>query len=199
MPGSASSMVHPQPTRAVRLCKLGFAMALPEPLDDFWSEWRALNGSRRPTAWGEVVTDARYPLVWESNHAAVLRDHDSVSAADIRGELLPALQQAGARNEHVEFWAPPPGCPVIVQMARGSDHLGTDSIMVHEGGPDALLATPRHAGVRVRELEDPDEDFWSVYRSRRDEFGAGLRSDSTSGSGSDPGPRSRASPGAFHN
>jgi hypothetical protein len=142
-------------------------MALPEPLKDFWSAWRGLTLTRRTTPWGEIVTDPRYPLVWESNHAAVLRDHAGVTLAEIRAELLPALSEAGAVYEHVEFWDPPASCPALDALRMVADHGGTDAVMVYEGergGPPA-------DGPAVKEVVEPGEDFWEVYRSSRNEFG----------------------------
>jgi GNAT superfamily N-acetyltransferase len=135
----------------------------------FWSAWRRLSGSVRPTAWGEIVTDARYPLVWESNHAAVLRGHSAVTAGDIRRELLPALEESGAVYEHVEFWDPPDVTPALEELSPGVEHGGVDAVMVHRGpaGPPP----PPAPGVEVAELPQPDEAFWHVYRTSRNEFG----------------------------
>jgi hypothetical protein len=155
---------------AAGVCKLGDAVALPEPLTDFWSAWRSLNGTRRDTPWGEVVTDRRYPLVWESNHVAVLRNHQDVTAEEIRSELLPALRAARAAFEHVEFWDLADTSPALEALKPGADHSGTDLVMVHEGDPDALPQTTL-PGMEVVELAEPGEDFWEVYRSSRDDFG----------------------------
>jgi GNAT superfamily N-acetyltransferase len=145
-------------------------MTLREPLLSFWSAWRTLGGTRRITAWGEVVSDPRYPWVWESNHAAVLTDHDRVTPADIRAELWPDLRGAGARYEHVEFWNPPGPCPALEEMAPEAEHTGSDAAMVYEGSPGGPPEGADH--LEVRELERPGEDFWGVYRSSRNEFGS---------------------------
>jgi ribosomal protein S18 acetylase RimI-like enzyme len=148
-------------------------MAFPEPLADFWSAWRGLTLARRPTAWGEVVSDPRYPLVWESNHAAVLRNHATVSLEEIRAELIPALTEARAVYEHVEFWDPPASCPALEALKVVAEHGGTDAVMVYEGPADGPAAgTPD--GLDLEELTDPGEDFWAVYRTSRDEFAESL-------------------------
>lgn len=149
---------------------------LEPPLPEFWSAWRRLGGSVRPTAWGEVVTDARYPLVWESNHAAVLRNHVTLTAADIRAELLPALEVSRAAYEHVEFWDPEAWTPALEELRPGSEHDGVDAVMLYRGDPEGP-ALPDRPGPEVTELTDPDETFWDVYRTSRGEFGGAFGDD----------------------
>jgi ribosomal protein S18 acetylase RimI-like enzyme len=149
---------------------------LEPPLPEFWSAWRRLGGSVRPTAWGEVVTDARYPLVWESNHAAALWNHVTVTAAQIRADLLPALEASGAVYEHVEFWDPEAWTPALEELRPASEHGGVDAVMIYRGDPEGP-APPDDPSVEVAELPDPDEDFWSLYRSSRNEFGGAFGDD----------------------
>jgi ribosomal protein S18 acetylase RimI-like enzyme len=150
---------------------------LDDQLSAFWSAWRRLNGTCRETAWGEVVTDHRYPLVWESNHAAVLRNAGEVTAADIREVLLPAIEDAGAAYEHVEFWDPPAETPALAELRAGSELGGTDAVMVHRRSGSAPLPGAPVPGVEVKDLPHPDEDFWAVYRSSRNEFGGHMTGD----------------------
>lgn len=147
---------------------------LDDQLSAFWSAWRRLNGTCRETAWGEVVTDHRYPLVWESNHAAVLRGAGEVTAAEIREELLPAIEAVGAAHVHVEFWDPPSVTPALAELRVGSELGGTDAVMVYRG---LDVPDPPATGVEVRDLPHPDEDFWAVYRSSRNEFGGHMTGD----------------------
>jgi GNAT superfamily N-acetyltransferase len=151
---------------------------LDDQLSAFWSAWRRLNGTCRETTWGEVVTDHRYPLVWESNHAAVLRHAREVTAAEIREELLPAMQGVGAAYEHVEFWDPPADTPALAELRDGAELGGTDAVMVYRGrGAPEGPPDPPVPGVVVKDLHHPDEDFWAVYRSSRNEFGGHMTGD----------------------
>jgi ribosomal protein S18 acetylase RimI-like enzyme len=145
-------------------------MTLPRSLLRFWYAWGALGPVVRPQPWGQVVGDARYPLVWESNHAAVLEHHADVRAEDIRVALEPTLRTTGATHEHVEFWDPDGPCPAVDELRPGAERIGQDVVMVFEGDPSR---TPETA-ADVSELEQPDEAFWHVYRSSRDEFGGTL-------------------------
>jgi ribosomal protein S18 acetylase RimI-like enzyme len=149
---------------------------LEPPLPEFWSAWRRLSGSVRPTTWGEVVTDPCYPLVWESNHAAVLRNHAEVTVADIRAELLPAVETSGAAHEHVEFWDLPAETPALEALRPASEHHGVDAVMVYRGDSDGPGPADRPV-PEVTELTDPDDSFWDVYRTSRGEFGGAFGDD----------------------
>ncbi len=75
-------------------------MPLPEPLHRFWISLDELVADVQPTPWGAVVTDARFPDVWDTNYARV-DVATEVSFATIEADLLPALLRAGVRVEHV--------------------------------------------------------------------------------------------------
>jgi len=152
-------------------------MALRQPFRSFWHAWGKLNPVCLPTAWGHVVTDARFPRVWESNRAAVLSRHGTVTASEIRRSLLPALRDAGAAYEVVEFWAPPANCPALRSMETTAGDVGHDVMMRFGGGlPEAERAAARvrrrnDADVMVEEIPSPGRGFWKVYRESRLEFG----------------------------
>jgi ribosomal protein S18 acetylase RimI-like enzyme len=132
------------------------------------------------TEWGHVVTDARFPRVWESNRAAVLSRHASVTLAEIRRWLLPALRAAGAAYEVVEFWDPPARAPALRSMLATAEDSGRDVMMVFRGGRDdaeravAKVRRQNDPSITVRELVDPRRSFWKVYRDSRLEFGADM-------------------------
>ena len=152
-------------------------MALPQAFRSFWQAWAALNPVCLPTAWGHVVTDARFPRVWESNRAAVLSRHRSITPSEIRRALLPALRDAGAAYEVVEFWAPPSTCPALRSMESTAGDVGRDVMMRFGGGlPEAERAVSRvrrrnDDAVAVQEIPNPGRSFWKVYRDSRLEFG----------------------------
>ncbi len=144
-------------------------MALREPLLAFWRAWGELNPVCMETRWGQIVTDARFPRVWESNRAAVLRRHDRAPATEIRQVLLPALRAAGAEFETVELWDPPAWCPALEELAVGAEEVGRDVVMVFRGR--AAEPAPIGSAVEVREIREPGRGFWKVYRDSRNEFG----------------------------
>jgi GNAT superfamily N-acetyltransferase len=143
--------------------------ALPDPLHSFWYEMSELNAACRRTRWGAVVSDPRFPLVWDANHAAVLEDAPGLTLEEIRSQLHPALRRAGAPFEHVEFWESP-ASPALRELREGSDRGRPDVDLVFEGpappGPDRTLD--------LREIDHPDDRFLDWYRGSRLEFGDAL-------------------------
>jgi ribosomal protein S18 acetylase RimI-like enzyme len=153
-------------------------MALPDPLEDFW---RAV--TRPPivetsvsTPWGVVITDSRFPLVWDANHALVFACDGGLALEEIRATLLPALREAGAHYEHIEFWGVGPTCSAQRSAAHLSGRSDADVVMVLEEAPSDDLH-PDH--VMVREVHHPGEDLWRWYRDSRNEFGDHPLSDET--------------------
>lgn len=139
---------------------------LPEPLLSFWYEFEALNQAALTTGWGAVVTDDRFPLIWQANKASVLEPSPGLRLEEIREALHPALKAAGAGHEHIEFWDVDQPSRALKQLASEAQPSDADVLMVFEGYPTPLSPP----GVEVRELR-PDEEFWSVYRDTRNDFG----------------------------
>ncbi len=142
---------------------------IPEPLRTFWYAMSGLNQRCRRTAWGAVVSDPRFPLVWDANHAAILEDVDGLSGEEIRGVLHPALRDAGAPFEHLEFWEPAE-TPALRDLRREGNRRDPDLDLVFHG---AAPAAPSSA-FEIREIDDPDDRFLDWYRDSRVEFGGDL-------------------------
>jgi GNAT superfamily N-acetyltransferase len=122
------------------------------------------------TAWGYLVADPRFPLVWDANHGAVLDPAPELTAEDVRRDVLPFLRRHGAPHEHIELWALPP-------RSRLRDGLRTelgrplpaDAVMVFEGDPSQ--PPPGAGAVRVEDLTDPDGRTVTWLHRARNEFG----------------------------
>jgi GNAT superfamily N-acetyltransferase len=122
------------------------------------------------TAWGYLVADPRFPLVWDANHGAVLDPAPELTAEDVRGEVLPFLRRHGAPHEHIELWGLPP-------RSRLRDGLRTelgrplpaDAVMVFEGDPCASPSAL--SDVRVEDLTEPDARTVTWLHRARNEFG----------------------------
>jgi ribosomal protein S18 acetylase RimI-like enzyme len=137
---------------------------LPERLRSFWYELDSTEWSRR-TPWGMVFSDPRFPLLYDANHAAILEEMPDLGLAEIRGELLPALREAGAPHEQIEFWASHE-CPAVAEMREVAGDA-RDVLMVLEGS--AAGVPP--AEIDVREIVEPDPAFLAWYRESRSDFG----------------------------
>ncbi|HEX2090704.1 MAG TPA: GNAT family N-acetyltransferase [Actinomycetota bacterium] len=140
-------------------------MSLPTPLLPFWYEREATDYARR-THWGTVFADQRFRLIYDANRAGVLEEVGDLTLAEVRKELLPALEWAGSPHEHIEFWAAQ-NAPAVDQIRAEGAEEKHDVVMLFEApGP-----APRHDEPEVREVVDLDQDFLDWYRASRDDFG----------------------------
>jgi ribosomal protein S18 acetylase RimI-like enzyme len=155
-------------------------MTLPEPILSFWVASLELGPRVRHTHWGTIVTDPRYPRVYEANHASVLAPSPDLSLPDIRDELHPALKQAGASHEHIEFMDAAEDSPAMRELLASSGEHDPHVLMVYEGERplgEARALSNEPTGIRVVEVEQPDGSFWEHYRSVPNEYGEVLSDD----------------------
>jgi ribosomal protein S18 acetylase RimI-like enzyme len=148
-------------------------MALPDPLLGFWQSWYRLSPNPQPTPWGMVITDPRYPLIYDANQGGVLFDLATVGAEEILRGVEPALREAGAAHRHVEFWGVPDPCPAFDAIASASDEHHTDVDMVFEAEP--VLEPP--GDIVVREVDPADRDIRAVFRRTYTMYGDELGDD----------------------
>lgn len=140
-------------------------MTATEPVLRFWRTLDDLFGSVRPTRWGAVVTDGRFPAIWDANYARVDAETEDLTAAEIERDLLPALTEAGAKVEHVVTFDPEGARELLAELSTRGHRLGWDLVMTISGRP-----TPASTGVAVRELE-LDEGWRDVHASLCESFG----------------------------
>ena len=152
-------------------------MTLPEPIRDFWYAACDLEERSRRTPWGVVVTDSRYPRVWDANNAAVMEVSPDLTMDHIRSVLTPALNQSGATHEHIEFWETSVESPAILEMRRSGERPEPDVAMTFEGPTEPALGAGLDHGVAVEELTRLDETFWRWYRDSLKEFRMELADD----------------------
>ena len=112
----------------------------------------ALLAEVHPTAWGAVITDGRYPRVWDANYARI-DVAASVRLADVEAELLPRLRSAGVTTMHVVSFHPEAHRALLSELSTRGHRLGWDLVM--ERGEEA----PPRAAVPVEEL-DPGPELW---------------------------------------
>lgn len=149
-------------------------MTLPEPILSFWNASLGLQDRVLQTSWGAVATDSRYPRVYEANHASVLHHAPGLAVTDIRAELLPALEQAGATHEHIEFMGADEDSPALRELLASPGEHDADVLMVYEGDrlpltPGALAEMPE--GVGVREVLYSEGPFWELYADVPNQYG----------------------------
>jgi GNAT superfamily N-acetyltransferase len=132
--------------------------------------WRALDDRLErvePQPWGALVTDARFPLIWDVNYARVETDDASLRLSDIDGPLEPALERVQAAHHHVVLFHPEELTEVIAQASRRGARLTWDVVMLLD---TPASPTPRSQAV-VEEVAGPDDRFFATVRRTLGEFG----------------------------
>jgi ribosomal protein S18 acetylase RimI-like enzyme len=134
--------------------------------DHFVRFWRALDGlfgRVRPTRWGGVVTDGRFPDVWDTNYARVDVRSSTVSASEVEQDLLPALHEAGATQEHVVSFHPEDTRSLLSELSSRGHRLTWDLVM-------DLRKDPPTVGASVDHLS-PNASLWDLVQASLQVFG----------------------------
>jgi GNAT superfamily N-acetyltransferase len=137
---------------------------LPEPLQRLWISLDELVADVLPTPWGAVVTDARFPEVWDTNYARV-DVATEVSVATIEADLLPALLRARARVEHVVSFHHEAHGRLLAELSARGHRISWDLAMVLDGSPGIV------EDIAVEELPPGDVLWAAAAGSMRDSFG----------------------------
>ena len=114
---------------------------IPEHVLRFWRSLDAMFGRVEPTRWGAVVTDRRYPAVWDANYARVDTDSAGLTLAEVEASLLPALSHGQLLGS--EKW------PVKRVMPPLIDHLAADghdptSVTIVDDCEDLFVSGSEH-------------------------------------------------------
>lgn len=128
-----------------------------EPLLRFWRAQDALFDLVRPTWWGAVVSDPRYPAIQEPNYARVETDQP-VTLAEIEDELLPALERSGCRRVHVVVFFPEEQTDLVAEASTRGERVVWDLVLSQAGATRPGPADP------VVEIADVDDAFWLALR-----------------------------------
>jgi GNAT superfamily N-acetyltransferase len=135
---------------------------MPDLTDDLIDFWRALDGQLErvePVPWGAVVTDARFPDVWDANYARVETGEEALSLADVARSLDPAIDAAGAAAFHVVMFRPEATTRLLTELSSRGDRLSWDVVMSHEGEL-AEMTNDRPGDPRDVEELSVDQELW---------------------------------------
>lgn len=110
---------------------------IPEHVMQFWRALDGLFGRVEPTWWGAVVTDGRFPAVWDANYARVDVAAADLTLADVEASLLPALLETGSSVQHVVSFQPHATERLLRELADRGHRLTWDLVMDLEVGPPA--------------------------------------------------------------
>ncbi len=142
-------------------------MSVPHHVHRFWRSLDGLFAQVRPTAWGAVITDGRYPRIWDTNYARIDAADDALRLADIEAELLPALRDVGASTFHVVSFHPEHTTAVLAELSSRGHRLSWDLIMNADRGTSIGSAPPSFG---IEELA-PDEELWTAVAASFALFG----------------------------
>ncbi len=145
---------------------------MPDVTDDLIAFWAALDGHLQrvePVHWGAVVTDARFPDVWDANYARVETEDEELTLAEVARSLDPAIDAADAAAFHVVMFRPAATTRLLAELSSRGDRLSWDVVMCRMGEPPEVHNLP--VGTRgVEELSTGDE-LWDRVGSSLASFG----------------------------
>jgi ribosomal protein S18 acetylase RimI-like enzyme len=121
------------------------------------------------TPWGVLITDPRFPMIYDANHAGILEPSPDLTLEEVRARLHPMLRDARATHEHIEVMDLSDPCPAVDELSGTPQRVETDVVMRFEGGGEEP-----QTDARIEEITSPEDSFWRVYRETRNEFGEPL-------------------------
>jgi len=136
---------------------------LPEQLHRFWITLDDLVANVLPTTWGAVVTDPRFPDVWDTNYARI-DVATEVSVAEVESDLLPALALASIGVQHVVSFHHEAHGQLLAELSSRGHRISWDLAMVLEGRPAEV------GSLAVEEVAPGDELWSAAAGSMRDVF-----------------------------
>jgi len=138
-------------------------MAEPSPVARFFAAADTLLERAEPAWWGTVVTDSRFPDVYDLNYARVDTAQPDLTLTEVEAALLPAVRAVGARHFHVVVFEPERTRRLVRELEAAGHEISWDSAMEFAG------ATPQEPRDHVVDpVRDLDAEFWraqeQVYR-----------------------------------
>jgi ribosomal protein S18 acetylase RimI-like enzyme len=140
-------------------------MPVPDHVHRFWRELDKLFEHVRPTWWGAVVTDSRFPAIWDVNYARVDAAGNGLTATDIEVDLLPALEEAGVDVMHVLTFVPEETTGLVSELSARGHLIGWDLVMDLVRDP-----TEDDRGIEIEELS-PGDELWDRIAASLTSFG----------------------------
>jgi len=130
-------------------------MPIPEHIHRFWKALDERHFHADPTWWGAVVTEPRFPAIWDFNYARIDEPAPDLTLREVAHRLLPALAAVGTDMFHVVCFHPEETTDLLVELSTLGHTLSWDLVMDLTEAP---AIDPR--AVHVEPLE-AGEELWS--------------------------------------
>ena len=140
-------------------------MPIPEHIHRFWKALDERHFHAEPTWWGAVVTEARFPAIWDINYARVDEAAPTLTLREVADALLPALAEVGTDMFHVLFFQPEETTGLLVELSTLGHTLSWDLVMDLTDEP-----TIQPADVGVEPLA-AGEELWTRVQDSLALFG----------------------------
>jgi len=137
---------------------------LPDHVLRFWRALDLLFARVVPTRWGAVVTDGRFPAIWDANYARIDAPTSDLTLSEVEGSLLPELQSAGAQVEHLVSFRPHVTQPLFRDLEARRHRITWDLVM-------DLGADPPEGDHRMVEALTLGPELWSTLAQSLRLFG----------------------------
>jgi ribosomal protein S18 acetylase RimI-like enzyme len=130
-------------------------MPVPEHVHRFWMALDEQIGHVRPTWWGAIVTDERFPSVSDINYARIDVPAPDLRLREVADALLPALSDVGTDVFHVVTFHPEETTDLLVELSTLGHVQTWDAVMDLVEEPSISAAN-----AAIEEL-DGGPELWS--------------------------------------
>ena len=134
-------------------------MSLPDDLIRFWRALDDRLSSVAPTRWGALVTDGRFPAIWDANYARIDSPVEGLRLLEVSDVLVPALERVGAQTFHVVSFFPEETRDVLAELSLRGHTLSWDVVMRFDGD-----TAPHDRSIVVEELRTGAE-LWDTVQA----------------------------------
>jgi len=128
---------------------------VPDHVLRFWRALDRLFARVLPTRWGAVVTDGRFPAVWDANYARIDAPTSDLTLSEVEASLLPELRSARAPVEHLVSFRPDVTAPLFRDLEARRHRITWDLVL-------NLEADPPLGDDRAAEDLSPGPELWST-------------------------------------
>jgi len=152
---------------------VGYALGVaperaPNVVERYFAAENSLLRRVRPTWWGAVVTDERFPDIYDLNYARVDAALSDLALDDVLSDLIPAVVEAGSRHIQIGVLQPEGTARLLEEARRAGLRVSWDTVMELREPADGAPAIAGGSAEDVEEADTRTAEFWGAH-------GRGLR------------------------